>query len=112
MDIVVDGSGQARWGERSMRCAVGRAGIVTAKQEGDGATPAGSFPLRLVLYRPDREAPPATRLALRPLAPADGWCDAAGDLDYNRLVRLPHRARAETLWRADGLYDLIAVLGY
>ena len=89
-----------------------RPGITGDKREGDGATPAGSFVLRRVLYRPDREAPPVTALASRPLDPADGWCDAPEDAAYNRPVRLPYRAHAETLWRDDELYDLVVVLGH
>ena len=112
MDLLVDSGAWARWGGSALRCAVGRAGIATDKREGDGATPAGAFALREVLYRPDRGAPPVTSLKLRPLDPADGWCDAPGDVNYNQKVRLPYRASAETLWRADGVYDLIVVLGY
>jgi L,D-peptidoglycan transpeptidase YkuD (ErfK/YbiS/YcfS/YnhG family) len=112
MDLRVDGSGTALWGKRRLRCALGRAGIAAAKREGDHATPAGVWPMRRALYRPDREAPPPTRLPLQSLDPADGWCDAPGDIAYNRLVRLPHPAGAERLWRDDALYDLLIVLGY
>jgi L,D-peptidoglycan transpeptidase YkuD (ErfK/YbiS/YcfS/YnhG family) len=93
-------------------CALGRTGIVANKQEGDGGTPAGWLPLREVLYRADRIVPPATRLPLSPIARDDGWCDDPTHPDYNRRVRLPHPARCETLWREDGLYDLLAVLGW
>jgi L,D-peptidoglycan transpeptidase YkuD (ErfK/YbiS/YcfS/YnhG family) len=82
------------------------------KQEGDGATPAGDFVMRQVLYRPDRLAEPATRLPVQALEPDDGWCDAPDDPAYNRPVLLPYRASAETLWREDGIYDLIVVLGH
>ncbi len=112
MDLLVDATGTALWGERRLRAAIGRAGITGDKREGDGATPAGSFVLRRVLYRPDREAAPVTALASRPLDPGDGWCDAPEDAAYNRPVRLPYRAHAETLWRDDGLYDLVVVLGH
>ncbi len=112
MDIEVFADGALAWGGRTMRCAVGRGGITTTKREGDGATPAGRFLLRQVLYRPDRLAPPATHLPARPLDAADGWCDDPDDPAYNRFVRQPFAARHETLWRADGLYDLLAVIGY
>jgi L,D-peptidoglycan transpeptidase YkuD (ErfK/YbiS/YcfS/YnhG family) len=46
------------------------------------------------------------------LAPDDGWCDDPTHRDYNRMVRLPHTGRHERLWRDDGIYDLIAVLGW
>ena len=35
-----------------------------------------------------------------------------GDRNYNRPVRHPYPASAERLWRADGLYDVVVVLGY
>src|SRR6185312_8513924 len=47
-----------------------------------------------------------------PIAPQDGWCDDPADTVYNRPVHLPYRARAERLWREDGIYDLIVPLGY
>jgi L,D-peptidoglycan transpeptidase YkuD (ErfK/YbiS/YcfS/YnhG family) len=99
---------------RMARCALGEGGVVAGadKREGDGASPAGLWPLRLVLYRPDRGDAPATRLPIRALAPHDGWCDAPDDENYNRLIPLPYSARAERLWREDGLYDLIAVIAH
>lgn len=72
----------------------------------------GSFPLRRLLYRADRLGAPATGLPAAPLSPNDGWCDDVADASYNRQVSLPYPARAERLWRRDGLYDLIVVLGY
>ena len=96
----------------SFACAVGRSGIRTDKREGDGATPAGRFPLRRVLYRPDRLAPPDTALPVGALGRRDGWCDDPGDPEYNRQVTLPHQGSAEALWREDHLYDLIIVVGH
>jgi len=51
-------------------------------------------------------------LRVRALRPDDGWCDAPDDRNYNRLVRHPYPARAEQLWREDGLYDIIVVLDH
>ena len=96
----------------SFACALGRAGIRTDKNEGDGATPVGRWVLRQVFYRPDKLAAPETGLAVSALAPNDGWCDDADDPAYNRFVHLPYAASHETLWRDDGLYDLIVPLGY
>lgn len=112
MDILVSADGWVRWPGGSARCALGRGGIRTDKREGDGATPVGRFPLRHVLYRPDRLAPPATALPVAPIAPEDGWCDDPADPAYNRPVRLPYPARHEELWRADEVYDVIVVLGH
>ncbi len=96
------------------RCALGKGGVAAmgAKREGDGATPAGLWPLRRLFYRPDRLNAPRTRLPVTALEPSDGWCDAPGDAAYNQAVTLPYPASAEHLWRDDGVYDLIVVLGY
>lgn len=96
------------------RCALGRGGVAAmgAKREGDGATPAGLWPMRRLFYRPDRIAAPRTRLPITALTPTDGWCDAPADKAYNTAVQLPYPASAEHLWRDDEVYDLIVVLGY
>lgn len=54
---------------RTWRCALGKGGIVRDKREGDGCTPVGTFPLRRVLYRPDRLQTPRTGLPVQALAP-------------------------------------------
>jgi L,D-peptidoglycan transpeptidase YkuD (ErfK/YbiS/YcfS/YnhG family) len=101
-------------GKDRVRCALGPAGVIPAadKREGDGASPAGVWPIRRVLYRPDRGPPPVTALPVAPIAPDDGWCDAPEDPGYNRAVKLPYPASAEAMWRDDHLYDLVVVLGY
>jgi L,D-peptidoglycan transpeptidase YkuD (ErfK/YbiS/YcfS/YnhG family) len=104
--------GRLSAGEVELPCALGRTGITHAKREGDGASPAGTWPLRHVLFRPDRIARPDSMLPAYALSPADGWCDDPADPCYNRPVQLPHEASAETLWRDDELYDLVVVLGY
>ena len=95
-------------------CALGRGGVIAAadKREGDGCSPLGAWPIRRVLYRPDRGPPPRTALPRAPIAPEDGWCDAPDDPAYNRPVRLPYPASAERMWRGDGLYDLVVILGH
>ena len=96
----------------SLQAAVGRSGITRCKREGDGASPAGTWPLRHVLYRADRIARPKTGLPVQALSTDDGWCDCREDRRYNRPVKLPYGASAEALWRDDGVYDILVVLGY
>ena len=103
------------WPGGRARCALGRSGVraATAKREGDGATPLGRFPLRRLLYRADRlPDPPLTGLPASPIGPGDGWCDDAADPRYTRPVPLPCAASHERLWRDDGLYDVVVVLGH
>jgi len=111
-DLLVMPSGILRWRAVSYRCALGRGGVRTDKREGDGATPSGRFPLRRVLYRADRLSAPRTLMSATPLTPEDGWCDDPSDVAYNQAVRLPCAGQHERLWRDDGLYDLIVVIGH
>ena len=99
-------------GSLKMRCALGRSGIRPDKREGDGATPAGRWKLIQVFYRSDRSMPPRTALSVHPITTSDGWCDAAGDRNYNRLVRLPYKASHEHLVRTDDLYDIVVLLSH
>jgi L,D-peptidoglycan transpeptidase YkuD (ErfK/YbiS/YcfS/YnhG family) len=93
-------------------CALGRTGIAQRKCEGDGGTPAGSFPVVAVLYRPDRVRRPRTALPVTIINPDSGWCDDPADPGYNQPVRLPYAASHERLWRADRLYDIVVILDY
>ncbi len=96
----------------SWPCAIGWGGLVRGKREGDGGTPVGSWPMRRVLYRPDRMEPPETVLPVMALKAKDGWCDDPGDPAYNRAVTLPYPAGHEVMWRDDHLYDIVVVLGH
>ena len=112
MEIRVSAAGELVWDGGRHACALGRAGVTGNKREGDGATPLGSFPLRIVHFRPDRLVVPVTALPTAALGRDLGWCDDPADANYNRLVKLPYRAHHEELWREDGIYDLIVPLGY
>ena len=105
-------AGRLSWLGGETKAACGRGGVRDGKREGDGASPAGSFPLLCCYYRPDRLAPPRTGLPVIALRPTDGWVDDPADQQYNRLVSLPYAASHEEMWRSDGLYDLVVPLGY
>jgi L,D-peptidoglycan transpeptidase YkuD (ErfK/YbiS/YcfS/YnhG family) len=102
--------GRIAFGYQVRPVALGRAGIVALKREGDGGTPLGRFPVRQALYRADRMRRPQTRLPLRAIRDRDSWCEDPADRNYNRLVTLS--AGADALMRDDHLYDLVIVLGY
>ena len=104
--------GTAVLGSLSFPCALGRSGIAADKVEGDGTTPAGSFPIRRLFYRPDRVRDLTFPLPMQPMSPSDGWCDDPKDSAYNRLVTRPYPGRHEQMWREDALYDLVLVIGH
>ena len=99
-------------GPHRFRATSGAGGVRADKREGDGATPRGVLPLRRVLYRADRVQRPRASVPVFPLGPGDGWCDDPQDPAYNTAVTLPHPARHEALWRGDGQYDVVGVLGW
>ena len=99
-------------GTQVLRCALGEAGTSHDKREGDGASPIGTYAMRFGLYRADRIMRPHSGLPLRPLRPEDGWCDDPVSSRYNRFAQHPLAASAERLWRDDGLYDVVIVLGH
>ncbi|HEX3885609.1 MAG TPA: L,D-transpeptidase family protein [Stellaceae bacterium] len=104
--------GELTWPGGTARAACGKGGVRADKREGDGASPAGVFPLVSAFYRPDRVSRPQSGLPLTALTPDMGWLDDPADPKYNRLVTLPYAASHEELWRADAIYDLIVVIGY
>lgn len=106
-------------GGRWCDCALGKGGVIPAaeKREGDGCSPLGVWPVRRVLYRPDSvfaniASLPGLKVPSAPIDRLDGWCDAPGDRNYNRPVRLPYPVSAERMWRDDHLYDVVVVLGH
>jgi len=105
-------AGRLSWAGGSATAAIGRGGVRANKKEGDGATPAGTYPLVFGFYREDRIHPPYSRLQMRALAPYDAWVDDPTDARYNSLVTLPYPARTERMWRDDGIYDILIVIGY
>jgi L,D-peptidoglycan transpeptidase YkuD (ErfK/YbiS/YcfS/YnhG family) len=107
-------NGRLTWPGHQARAALGRGGTMAAslKTEGDGASPLGVWPIRRLLYRPDKGPAPATALPTAPIAPADGWCDDPSDARYNQPVTLPYPASAERMWRDDSVYDLVVILGH
>ena len=93
-------------------CALGRAGPLHRKREGDGGTPIGRFRVLAGYYRPDRIRRPLTALTLCCIRQDLGWSDDPADPSYNQPVRLPHARSHERMWRDDALYDLVLDLSY
>jgi len=100
-----------RAGGLILPCAIGRSGIRHSKREGDGATPVGRWPLLFGFYRADHLPRLAAHTQLDAIRQDLGWCDEPASPLYNRPVRLPFAPSHEEMWRDDGLYDLVIVLG-
>jgi L,D-peptidoglycan transpeptidase YkuD (ErfK/YbiS/YcfS/YnhG family) len=100
-------------GPLSFTCALGRSGVTGNKREGDGASPAGEFPFRRLVFRPDRIGAQelVTSLPAEPLQRDDGWCDDPASSAYNCPVKLPFDGSHEVMWRDDHLYDIVVILG-
>ena len=112
VDSADSSLGWATLGEKRWRCVIGAGGVREDKVEGDGATPVGEYPLRRLYFRNDRLVLPKVRLPARPIGEHDGWCDDPRSSSYNRMVRVPNDWSHEKMWREDGLYDLVVVVGY
>jgi L,D-peptidoglycan transpeptidase YkuD (ErfK/YbiS/YcfS/YnhG family) len=110
-------------------CALGKNGVTTNKQEGDGKTPLGTFPLRRAFYRADKYntsllTSPSSQtsrncfgtssyLNCEATQPTFGWVDDVNDTLYNQFVLLPYSASHEDLYLSTSfVYDLLAVIGY
>jgi L,D-peptidoglycan transpeptidase YkuD (ErfK/YbiS/YcfS/YnhG family) len=107
-------AGRMSWDGFQTRCVLGKGGVRPAsdKREGDGASPLGAWPIRRALWRADRGPRPETDVPIEPILPDDGWCDAPDHPAYNTPVVHPFEASAERMWREDGLYDIVVVLGH
>lgn len=112
MSLKIFPNGNAEWRGKHFCCSIGKGRIAKGKVEGDSKTPAGSFPLRKIYFRPDRVPRPRTILPTTALKPLDGWCCDPQDKNYNQFIDLPSHSEHERLWRSDNLYDLIGVIGY
>jgi L,D-peptidoglycan transpeptidase YkuD (ErfK/YbiS/YcfS/YnhG family) len=89
-----------------IQCALGPAGIVRIKREGDHGTPAGRFRLLWGYCRPDRVRLRSAGGPLKPMRRDQGWCEDPESRRYNRPVRLPAVDCTDRMWRDDHLYDL------
>jgi L,D-peptidoglycan transpeptidase YkuD (ErfK/YbiS/YcfS/YnhG family) len=96
----------------SVPVALGRAGILANKWEGDGGTPRGIYrPLRL-WWRADRHTRPQTFLPVRAIRPDDAWCEDPRDRHYNQPIRLVRDKAGDRLTRDDHLYDFIVEIDH
>ena len=94
--------GEGRGAQSTSARAIMRARPAASRCSARSIGPTGS---------PRRREPALPLAALSARDPQDGRADPA-DPRYNAAVTLPYPASHEELWRADGLYDVIVVIGY
>ena len=112
MKLIVRSGGILECGDKAYRCVLGKGGLGHKEKEGDGITPIGTYPLRALYYRPDRLNRPRTGLPVQALSKDDGWCDEPTHPSYNQFIAKPFPVGHEDMWREDGIYDLVVVIGY
>ena len=95
-----------------VKCALGKRGIGSKKQEGDHITPVGLFKIKSLLYRKDRIKKIKTRLKKIIIRKTMGWCNDPESKKYNKLIKLPSNSSYEKLYKKNNVYDIIKVLDY
>ncbi|MDB5570826.1 MAG: L,D-transpeptidase catalytic domain protein [Hyphomicrobiales bacterium] len=93
-------------------CVIGAGGITRIKREGDGCTPAAVMAVCTGYFRTDRLTRPRAPALLRPLKPADTWCDDPGSFAYNQRRTAPVRHNHERMWLEERVYDIVFVLDF
>ena len=100
------------YNDYKVKCAIGKRGIGIKKKEGDLITPKGRFKINEILYRPDKVKNLRTKLRKKMINKKMGWCDDPKSKKYNQLIKLPSKFNFETLYRKDGIYDIIFILNF
>jgi L,D-peptidoglycan transpeptidase YkuD (ErfK/YbiS/YcfS/YnhG family) len=90
---------------------IGRSGFSADHHEGDGTTPAGSFPITGIM---GRQSDPGVRYPYRQLVPGDCWISDATSPSYNQLVSAsPCTKPNEDMYAIGaGPYRYLATVGY
>ena len=112
MKIIVNKPGVLKFSKHIFKCLLGKKGTTSKKKEGDYKTPEGIFPLRYVMYRPDKIKKPKTKLPIFIIKKNHVWCDDPKNFFYNKIIETKKLNLGESLWRKDILYDILVVIGY
>ena len=95
-----------------LKCAIGKSGIISAKKEGDLATPKGTFGLGTLYYRKDKNKPLKCKIKKKIIKKKMGWCNDSRSKKYNQEISFPFKYGAEKLYRKDKIYDLFINIKY
>lgn len=101
-----------QFGILRLPAALGRAGTVLCKREGDGGSPRATMRLLSGYFRGDRIKNLATTLPMIRTKASMLWCDTPQHPAYNRPVSAPFAAGHERLMRDDSLYDICLVMDW
>ena len=112
MKIFIKKTGIIKSSKYIFKCSLGKKGITSNKKEGDLKTPEGTFPLKYVMYRPDRVKKPKTNLPIYVIKKNHVCCDDPKSSFYNKIFETNNSDLGEKLWRKDILYDILVVIGY
>ena len=110
--IIINKSGYLKYNNLKFRCALGKAGVESRKQEGDNVTPKGTFKIVKIYYRSDRIKKISSKFRPIKITKNMGWCDDPNSKNYNQLIKLPTKYGHEKLHKKNNVYDLIVVLNY
>ena len=110
--IIINKSGLIKYKNFKFRCALGKAGIVEKKREGDNITPTGTFKMVKIYYRSDRIKKISSKFRAIKIKKNMGWCDDPNSKNYNQLINLPSRYGHEKIFKKNNIYDIIVVLNY
>ena len=96
----------------TFKCSVGKNGLSSKKQEGDGTTPKGTFSLGKVYYRADKVKKPVTKIPKKIIKKNMIWCDNPKDKFYNKETIKNENSKYEKLFRKSDSYDYLVVINY
>lgn len=95
---------------------LGRAGLSADRREGDGTTPAGTFPIHHTMY--GNEANPGVAFRYRRVRCGDWWNEDPRSPTYNTFQRVPCGKRppfatpSEGMWQSPRAYPWLAVIEF
>ena len=96
----------------TFKCSIGKNGLSSKKQEGDGTTPKGTFSLGNVYYRADKVKKPVTKIPKKIIKKNMIWCDNPKDKYYNKQTIKSESSKYEKLFRKNDSYDYFVVINY
>ena len=103
--------GRWRIVQAALPARLGRSGFSADHHEGDGTTPAGSFPVTAIM---GRQPDPGVRFPYRQLVPGDCWVSDVSSPSYNQLVTASPCVKPNEDMYAIGIgpYRYLATVGY